>query len=163
MNLLLFVCRNKPNKFRIFRSFSTFTENLKFVWFVSTNQEETKKDKVHWVIPTSLSFISALMGAWFYTNINVLFCYIIHFICDPLLWEHVPRSAVTPRLWEWCDNTFFWSMINMLASLPLLSRRNYPPTYYRRIVSRLSAWMPLLSDGIRLGAQHNSLAWKLDH
>lgn len=53
----------------------------------------TRKDKIHWLIPTSLTFISTLMElsarlrVWIYIKINVLFCDIMHFICDPL-----PRS-----------------------------------------------------------------------
>jgi hypothetical protein len=68
---------------------------------------QTKKDKVHWLIPTSLSFISALMEfsttlrVWLYSNINVLFCYIMHFICDPL-----PRSwrRQVYSLGKWVEN-----------------------------------------------------------
>lgn len=54
---------------------------------------QTKKVKVHWLIPLSLSFISALLEfntsirVWIYNKINVLFCSIMHLLCDPL-----PRS-----------------------------------------------------------------------
>lgn len=68
---------------------------------------QTKKVKVHWSIPLSLSFIAALLEfntslrAWLYTNINVVFCYILHFICDPL-----PRSwrVQIYSLGNWVDN-----------------------------------------------------------
>jgi hypothetical protein len=49
--------------------------------------------KVHWLIPTLLSFMSAVMEfsttlrVWLYSNINVLFCNIMHLVCHPL-----PRS-----------------------------------------------------------------------
>lgn len=51
---------------------------------------QTKTVKVHWLIQTSLSLISALMEfsttirVWIHTNINVVFCYVMHCICDPL-------------------------------------------------------------------------------
>jgi hypothetical protein len=49
--------------------------------------------KVYWLIPVLLSLISTVMEfctplrIWIYDNINLLFCYLMHIMCDPL-----PRS-----------------------------------------------------------------------
>ena len=106
---------------------------------------------------------STKLRVWLYTNINVLFCYIMHFICDPVLWEHVPRSVVTPRLWEWCDNTFSGRWSTCLPRFPFSREGTTRPATTDGSYQDYQPGCPSSQTESPLGAQNNALAWKLDH
>lgn len=69
--------------------------------FLRTNQH------IYWIIPTIISFTAAVMEfatilrVWLYEKINMLFCFIIHVICDRL--PRIVRREVY-SLGHWVDN-----------------------------------------------------------